>query len=93
MSAIKFSSVDNLNQNDLHLFQYVIGGIHGVSRDAWRTHPLGGRSGVASHSHAASLLASAHAMRFRGRQLLDHEGISCLLILLFIDDPKINTTR
>jgi E3 ubiquitin-protein ligase HUWE1 len=25
--------------------------------------------------------------------LLDHEGISCLLILLFIDDPKINTTR
>ena len=73
--------------------QYVIGGIHGMSRDAWRTHPLGGRAGATSHSHAASLLASANAMRFRGRQLLDHEGISCLLILLFIDDPKINTTR
>ena len=32
-------------------------------------------------------------MRFKGRQLLDHEGVSCLLVLLFIDDPKINTTR
>ena len=28
-----------------------------------------------------------------GRQLLDHEGLSCLLILLFIDDAKLNTTR
>merc|ERR1719445_1103007 len=25
--------------------------------------------------------------------LLDHEGLSCLLILLFIDDAKLNTTR
>ena len=73
--------------------QYVIGGIHGVSRDAWRTHPLGSRASAAAQSHAATLLAGANAIRYRGRQLLDHEGISCLLILLFIDDPKINTTR
>lgn len=29
----------------------------------------------------------------RGRHLLDHEALSCLLVLLFIDEPKLNTTR
>ena len=32
-------------------------------------------------------------MRLRGRQLLDHEALSCLLVLLFIDEPKLNTSR
>ena len=32
-------------------------------------------------------------LRFRGRQLLDHEAISCLLILLFVDEPKLNISR
>lgn len=32
-------------------------------------------------------------MRIRGRQLLDHEGIACLLILLFTDDPHLNKLR
>lgn len=36
--------------------------------------------------------ASAN-MRMRGRQLLDHESLSCLLVLLFADDPKLNTLR
>lgn len=31
--------------------------------------------------------------RFRGRQLLDNEALSCLLILLFIDEPKLNIAR
>lgn len=29
----------------------------------------------------------------RGRQLLDHESMACLLVLLFVDEPKINTLR
>ncbi|CAH1960706.1 unnamed protein product [Acanthoscelides obtectus] len=32
-------------------------------------------------------------MKIRGRQLLDHDGISCLLILLFTDDPHLNKLR
>lgn len=32
-------------------------------------------------------------MRMRGRQLLDHESLSCLLVLLFADEPKLNTLR
>lgn len=29
----------------------------------------------------------------RGRQLLDHEAMTCLLVLLFVDEPKLNTIR
>ena len=29
----------------------------------------------------------------KGRQLLDHEALSCLLVLLFLDESKLNTTR
>ena len=29
----------------------------------------------------------------RGRQLLDHEAMTCLLVLLFVDEPKLNTVR
>ncbi|KAJ8970022.1 hypothetical protein NQ314_001451 [Rhamnusium bicolor] len=32
-------------------------------------------------------------MKIRGRQLLDHEGLACLLILLFTDDPHLNKLR
>lgn len=32
-------------------------------------------------------------MRLRGRLLLDHEALSCLLVLLFVDEPKLNTSR
>ena len=71
---------------------------HG-GRDSWRTNYFNrtagpGSSGGPGHAGAlSSLLASSNSLRFRGRQLLDHEGLSCLLILLFLDDPKINTTR
>lgn len=35
---------------------------------------------------------SSH-MKIRGRQLLDHEGLCCLLVLLFTDDPHLNKLR
>ena len=35
----------------------------------------------------------AAGLKLRGRQLLDHESMACLLVLLFIDEPKINTMR
>lgn len=31
--------------------------------------------------------------RLKGKQLLDHEALSCLLVLLFADEPKLNTLR
>lgn len=37
--------------------------------------------------------SNAGNSRIRGRQLLDHESLSCLLVLLFVDDPKLNTGR
>jgi len=33
------------------------------------------------------------AMKLRGRHLLDHEALTCLLVLLFVDEPKLNTGR
>ena len=53
---------------------------------------IGGRS-VLGHQPTVPSLTTANNQKFRGRQLLDHEGLSCLLILLFIDDSKLNTTR
>jgi len=55
----------------------------------WRSIGRGGPG----HQQGAAALAAANNVKFRGRQLLDHEGLSCLLILLFIDDAKLNTTR
>ncbi|KAK3102129.1 hypothetical protein FSP39_009035 [Pinctada imbricata] len=37
--------------------------------------------------------SSQSAMKIRGRHLLDHEALTCLLVLLFVDEPKLNTTR
>ena len=73
---------------------YFVHGTGGGRSDSWR-HTFGGRqAGGPGGMSASSLLASASAsMKFKGRQLLDQEGLSCLLIVLFIDDPKINTTR
>jgi len=33
------------------------------------------------------------AASIRGRHLLDHEGLTCLLILLFIDESRLNASR
>lgn len=44
---------------------------------------------------AALALSSAATtnIRARGRPLLDHEALSCLLVLLFLDEPRLNTGR
>lgn len=35
----------------------------------------------------------ASFLKLRGRYLLDHEALTCLLVLLFVDEPKLNTGR
>ena len=65
--------------------------VQGGRSDTWR-HAFGGRGGAGGPSSATSALL-ANSLKFKGRQLLDQEGLSCLLIVLFIDDPKIHTTR
>ena len=47
---------------------------------------------TSSKSQFNQVISAATHSKFRGRQLLDHEGLSCLFILLFID-AKLNTTR
>lgn len=42
---------------------------------------------------APSSANAANTLRLRGRQLLDNEALACLLVLLFIDEPKLNTGR
>ncbi|XP_060080556.1 E3 ubiquitin-protein ligase HUWE1-like [Ylistrum balloti] len=37
--------------------------------------------------------SGVNAIKFRGRHLLDHEALTCLVVLLFVDEPKINTSR
>lgn len=41
----------------------------------------------------SSITHQGAGLRLRGRQLLDHESMACLLVLLFVDEPKINTLR
>lgn len=49
-----------------------------------------GRSESGNNSSSPVVSGS---LRMRGRQLLDHESLSCLLVLLFADEPKLNTLR
>ncbi|XP_031421594.1 E3 ubiquitin-protein ligase HUWE1 [Clupea harengus] len=48
--------------------------------------------GGANHSRPSSSNVDS-LLRLRGRLLLDHEALSCLLVLLFVDEPKLNTSR
>jgi E3 ubiquitin-protein ligase HUWE1 len=86
------SALSSILRNTVHRMglggagsQYVL---NSGSSSNWRT--TFARAGASNYP---ALLSAATNERFRGRQLLDNEGISCLLILLFIDDSKINTTR
>ncbi|XP_056645575.1 E3 ubiquitin-protein ligase HUWE1 isoform X1 [Diorhabda sublineata] len=38
-------------------------------------------------------VASNSPLKIKGRQLLDHEGLACLLVLLFTDDTHLNKLR
>lgn len=46
-----------------------------------------------SRDFMSNPVPSNSQMKIRGRQLLDSEGLSCLLILLFTDDPHLNKLR
>uniref|UniRef100_A0A8C1W517 HECT-type E3 ubiquitin transferase n=1 Tax=Cyprinus carpio TaxID=7962 RepID=A0A8C1W517_CYPCA len=48
--------------------------------------------GSANHNRPSSSNVDS-LLRLRGRLLLDHEALSCLLVLLFVDEPKLNTSR
>ncbi len=89
LSSILRNTVNTLG-NQYH----VIGGLGNGSREGWRFagSGRGGFGGAGGQGYPASLLSSTN-LKFKGRQLLDNEGLACLLILLFIDDAKINTTR
>ena len=48
-----------------------------------------------NRSNAATLsaaLPNSAGLR-SGRHLLDHEALTCLLVLLFVDDSRLNTSR
>ncbi|GCC18960.1 hypothetical protein chiPu_0018143 [Chiloscyllium punctatum] len=49
--------------------------------------------GSSTHNRASSSSNVDSLLRLRGRLLLDHEALSCLLVLLFVDEPKLNTSR
>ncbi|KAL7301215.1 hypothetical protein TKK_0006181 [Trichogramma kaykai] len=59
--------------------------IHQAPRSHWNALSARNDSGINYQGPAP--------LRLRGRQLLDHESMACLLVLLFIDEPKINTLR
>ncbi|KAK3600176.1 hypothetical protein CHS0354_039470 [Potamilus streckersoni] len=53
----------------------------------------GGQWSFGSGRLGAQGPSAVSSVRVKGRHLLDHEGLTCLLILLFVDEPKINTGR
>ncbi|XP_069785223.1 E3 ubiquitin-protein ligase HUWE1 isoform X3 [Narcine bancroftii] len=59
-------------------------------RQSSRRDPQRG-SGPSTRASSSSNVDSL--LRLRGRLLLDHEALSCLLVLLFVDEPKLNTSR
>ena len=48
---------------------------------------------VRTGANADHLNNNSTALTTRGRQLLDYESVCCLLVLLFIDDPRLNISR
>lgn len=65
-------------------------------RGQWTWNTLSSRTGGGTSGAGTSAATSssvANSVRLRGRQLLDHEALACLLVLLFVDEPKLNTGR
>ncbi|XP_027717365.1 E3 ubiquitin-protein ligase HUWE1-like, partial [Vombatus ursinus] len=57
---------------------------------------LQGRPGVTADGALSCRPSGSNVdslLRLQGRPLLDHEALSCLLVLLFVDEPKLNTSR
>ncbi|XP_064483541.1 E3 ubiquitin-protein ligase HUWE1-like isoform X1 [Ornithodoros turicata] len=53
-------------------------------RGQWTWNALSSRGGAG---------ATVSGGTARGRQLLDHEALACLLVLLFVDEPRLNVGR
>jgi E3 ubiquitin-protein ligase HUWE1 len=49
-------------------------------------------SGRSNPATVSAVMPNSASIR-SGRHLLDHEALSCLLVLLFIDDSRLNTSR
>lgn len=63
------------------------------TRYAIRAAPRSGNQWCWSGNRPGQSNLSVNSVKLRGRQLLDHEALTCLLVLLFLDEPKINTNR
>ncbi|KAK8782859.1 hypothetical protein V5799_015800 [Amblyomma americanum] len=61
-------------------------------RGQWTWNALSSRGGAGGGSSGAAL-GPPTSQQARGRQLLDHEALACLLVLLFVDEPRLNTGR
>lgn len=65
----------------------------GASGTGWAW-PIGSRATSSSYGSSSNQVRPPYLPgRFKGRQLLDHEALTCLLILLFVDEPKLNIGR
>ncbi|XP_053377275.1 E3 ubiquitin-protein ligase HUWE1-like isoform X3 [Mercenaria mercenaria] len=55
--------------------------------------PRSGQNWIFGDRGGRDNMAFANTLKLRGRHLLDHEALTCLLVLLFVDEPKLNTGR
>ncbi|XP_054925199.1 E3 ubiquitin-protein ligase HUWE1 isoform X3 [Dermacentor andersoni] len=62
-------------------------------RGQWTWNALSSRGGAGGGSSGGGALGPPSSQQARGRQLLDHEALACLLVLLFVDEPRLNTGR
>ncbi|KAF6040586.1 HUWE1 [Bugula neritina] len=71
-------------------------GLSGMTPSRYMRRGVGGSSGFSNiwstNSGAGRDTSSKNVIR-RGRQLLDQEGLTCLLVLLFLDEPRLNVSR
>lgn len=79
----------------LSFFYVGFGGRLGGGRFAIRALPRSSNqwTWASSRLNGPSSSSNQNAVKLRGRHLLDHEALTCLLVLLFVDEPKLNTIR
>ncbi|GBM42389.1 E3 ubiquitin-protein ligase HUWE1 [Araneus ventricosus] len=64
-------------------------------RGQWSWNSLSPRGASSPSGNNTGLSGStlSNSVKLRGRYLLDHEALACLLVLLFVDEPQLNTGR
>ncbi|GFY42597.1 e3 ubiquitin-protein ligase HUWE1 [Trichonephila inaurata madagascariensis] len=64
-------------------------------RGQWTWNSLSPRGASSPSGNNTGLGSStmSNSVKLRGRYLLDHEALACLLVLLFVDEPQLNTGR